>query len=75
MELEEIHKRANYRILHYNKTPIVVYDSHRCIIPVLWQAGNEKLINTPCTLIYFDKHSDALKPGEETVKRIKEILS
>ena len=75
MELEEIYKRTNHRILHYDNTRIVIYDSHRCIIPVLWQAANEKLINTPCTLIYFDQHSDALKPSEEALKRIKEILS
>ncbi|MFC2022102.1 hypothetical protein ACFLTR_02660 [Chloroflexota bacterium] len=75
MVLEEIRKRTNYRILPFNNTHVVLYDSHRCIIPVLWQAANEKLINTPCTLIYFDRHSDALKPGEETLKRIKEILS
>ena len=75
MELGEIYKRANHRILHYDNTRIVIYDSHRCIIPVLWQAANENLINIPCTLIYFDQHSDALKPSEEALKRIKEILS
>ncbi len=74
MTLEEIRNRTNYKIVNYNNTPIVVYDSHRCIIPVLWQAANENLINTPCRLIYFDQHPDALRPLDNTLELIKNIL-
>lgn len=51
-----------YHYYDFNGKPIIVYDDHRFIVPILWQAKSMGIIKCPLNIIYFDQHHDALEP-------------
>ena len=63
--------RSNLNIYNYYGKAIVVYDDHRYILNVLFEAAKQNLFNgeTP-NIIYFDHHDD----GCATKLKLKDIL-
>jgi hypothetical protein len=62
MMLQAISKLKGYQVSTIGSKPLVLYDEHRWVLPVIREAQNEKLIPTPCTIVTFDRHHDALPP-------------
>ena len=75
MSLSEIRRRTNYNIAYYKKKPVVIYDSHRCIIPTLWLSAFEGFFEKPYDIVFFDRHADTRKPLDATINSIKELIN
>lgn len=53
-----------YTLYAAGHLPIVSYESHRYIVPVLWLAHQRRLFDTSLDIVYFDSHPDALEPDD-----------
>ena len=53
---------TNMTVHHFRDKYIVLYDDHRCILNVLFEAKKLKLFDTSPNLIFFDRHDDACNP-------------
>ena len=71
--LSDVSYYANFEVYHYGETEIIVYDDHRCILTVLFEAKKLGLIDADTNLITFDLHDDARPLIPDTVEAIKEL--
>lgn len=51
-----------YTVGDYHQIPVVMYDDHRFILPVILEAQNDGFIPRPSVLVGFDQHHDSLPP-------------
>ena len=51
-----------YSVGEFHQIPVVMYEDHRFILPVILEAQKEGVIPTPSVLVGFDQHHDALPP-------------
>lgn len=74
---------SNIETYNFHEKYIVVYDDHRSILNVLFEAKKLGLFNTTPNLIFFDRHDDACNPNiclkdlykKWGVKKIEEVSS
>ena len=71
--VKTVKKNSYYNCYIKGDKPIIVYEDHRFIFPILWLAKKYNLIAYPINLIYFDNHHDALinVKIEEIIEHIK----
>ncbi len=53
---------ANMKVFSFGNKHIVLYDDHRSILNVLFEAKKTGLFNTTPNIIFFDRHDDACNP-------------
>lgn len=70
--LYELSYRANINVYRYNEKYIILYDDHRTILNILFQAQKIGIFAQTPNLIYFDYHDDACEnaPKSELLKKI-----
>lgn len=73
--LSDVSYYANFEVYHYGETDIIIYDDHRCILTVLFEAKKLGLIDAYTNLITFDLHDDARPLMPETVEALKELMT
>ena len=54
--------RSNIETYQYNDKYIVLYDDHRCLLNILFEALKIGIFEKNPNLIYFDAHDDACNP-------------
>ena len=59
--------RANIEMFHYRDKHIFLYDDHRTILNVLFEASKIVEDKRIPNLIYFDKHDDACQSKPKSV--------
>lgn len=64
---------ANFNVYHWENKDIIVYDDHRCLLTVLFEAKKFGLIDEQTNLITFDLHDDARHPHHKTAEKLEEI--
>ncbi len=64
MSIIDLEQRTNYSVYDFNGKQIVLYDDHRCLLNVLYEAKQE--FGCAHDVFYFDNHDDArdLNPDE-----------
>lgn len=60
--LGELTYRSNIEVYRYNEKYIIVYDDHRYILNVLFEAFKLGMFDCCPNIIYFDRHDDACNP-------------
>ncbi|MCD7714486.1 MAG: UPF0489 family protein [Prevotella sp.] len=68
-KLSDLKYYANFETFEYKGKTIVLYDDHRCILTVLYEARKQSLTDCGTNLVTFDKHDDALPIKQEELKR------
>lgn len=71
--LSDVSYYANFEVYHYGETEIIIYDDHRCILTVLFEAKKLGIIDPYTNLITFDLHDDARPLTPDTVEALKEL--
>ena len=53
--------------------PVFVFRDHRWTIPVIYIAGEKKLLKIPAKIVIFDRHKDSLSPlnGTEALRKFR----
>lgn len=72
---------TNIEIHNFQDKYVVLYDDHRCILNVLFEANKLEFFKTSPNLIFFDRHDDACNPDINKrelfekwgVKRIEDV--
>lgn len=73
MNLSRTRSKGEYQLLSLTQKPVVIFDDHRWILPVILEAQQDGLIPRPCTLVTFDQHHDAKRPLPKAQQVISEI--
>lgn len=73
MPLSRTRLNCKYRILSLREKHVVIYDDHRWILPLIFEAQEDKLVPRPCTLVTFDRHHDAIVPLPPALEVITDI--
>jgi|GEM_PF-4552564 len=60
----EILKEACYKVYWFGKKPVILYKSHRFIVPIIWLAHKRKIIPKEINLFRLDLHFDAKTPSD-----------
>lgn len=70
--LYELSYRANINVYHYNEKYIIIYEDHRTILNILFQAKKMGIFPQTPNLIFFDYHDDACENVQksELLKKI-----
>lgn len=71
--LSDLSKFSNFETYHFGDKTIVLYDDHRCLLTVLFEASRLGLISTQTNLITFDRHDDAAPIREESWGMIDKV--
>lgn len=71
--LSDISKFANFEVYHFGEKEIIIYDDHRCILTVLFEARKLGLIDDLTNLITFDMHDDAKPVHPDTTRLLREL--
>lgn len=74
---------TNIEVYHFNDKNIILYDDHRSILNVLFEAKKIDFFEKTPNLIFFDRHDDACNPDIKlkellkkwNVKNIKDVPS
>lgn len=74
-KLSDVAYYANFEVYHYGEKEIIIYDDHRCILTVLFEAKKLGLIDDYTNLLTFDLHDDARHLMPNTVEILKEFMS
>lgn len=67
--LSDLSQYANFETYSFGDKLIILYDDHRCILTVLFEAYKLGIINDMTNLVTFDRHDDA-KPIHPATKDI-----
>jgi len=78
----EISKTACYKIYWFGRKPVILYKSHRFIVPIIWLAHKGKIIPKDINLFRLDLHYDAKAPSNiaeiaqafKKLKTFKEVI-
>jgi len=73
--LSDVAYYANFVVYHYGETEIIIYDDHRCILTVLFEAKKLGVIDDSTNLVTFDLHDDARHLLPNSVEILKEFMS
>ena len=57
--LHELNQYANFDTFSYRDKTIILYDDHRCLLTVLYEAQRLGIIDNETNLVTFDRHDDA----------------
>lgn len=76
-------RHTNIEVYYYNSKNIILYDDHRSILNVLFEAKKIDFFEKTPNLIFFDRHDDACNPDIKlkellkkwNVKNIKDVPS
>lgn len=60
-QLHQLSQRANIETFSYRGKDIVLYDDHRTILNIIFEANKLNIFSETPNLIYFDRHDDACK--------------
>lgn len=58
-ELHNLNQYANFDTFSYRDKTIILYDDHRCLLTVLYEAQRLGIIDNETNLVTFDRHDDA----------------
>ena len=72
MGLEEIRNDPMYSVGDFHEIPVVMYDDHRFILPVILEAQKDELIPRSSVLVGFDQHHDAVPPDLGKIPLLRE---
>lgn len=72
--LPDISKLSNFEVYHFGDKEIIVYDDHRCVLTVLFEAKKLGIIDSLTNLISFDMHDDAKPIHPNTAKILRELI-
>ena len=72
--LRDLAKQRKYTLYSAKDLPIISYEHHRFIIPVVWLAYKYNLMDIPFNIVYFDRHPDALEPPAVKKKTDKYVM-
>lgn len=61
--LGQLSLRSNIETYIYDGKYIIVYDDHRCLLNVLFEAFKLGMFTSCPNIIYFDRHDDACNPN------------
>lgn len=61
--LGELTFRSNVEVYRYNEKYIIVYDDHRYVLNILFEAFKLGMFTSCPNIIYFDRHDDACNPN------------
>lgn len=70
--IRELSKHTNIEVFSFYDKNIILYDDHRSILNVLFEAKKIKLFETTPNLIFFDRHDDASNPNVNGKSLFKE---
>lgn len=67
--LSDLRLYSNFEVYHFGDKDIILYDDHRCILTVLFEAKKLGIISDDTNLVSFDLHDDAraIHPDTETI--------
>lgn len=74
-ELYHLSQYANFSTFHYGDKTILLYDDHRCILTVLFEARRLGIIDNETNLIFFDRHDDARNLMPDALDKVKTLVS
>jgi hypothetical protein len=58
--IKQIQEHPYYQVTMFGDKPIIVFEDHRFVIPILWLAQKMQVIDGNINMIRFDGHFDAL---------------
>lgn len=58
--IKTLEKHRYYKIFLMEKKPVIVFDDHRFVVPVLWLAHQHGIIDQTIDMVRFDGHLDNL---------------
>lgn len=61
---------TNIEVYSFQDKYIILYDDHRTILNILFEAKRLELFGTPPNIVFFDRHDDACNPN----KKANELL-
>lgn len=64
-------RHTNIEVYYYNSKNIILYDDHRSILNVLFEAKKIDFFEKTPNLIFFDRHDDACNPDIKLKKLLK----
>ncbi len=59
--VKKLRDHSYYNVYMLNEKPIIVFEDHRFVIPVLWLAQKLEVISPGIDMIRFDAHMDAVE--------------
>ena len=71
--LSNLSQYANFETYPYGEKHIILYDDHRCILTVLFEAYKLGIINDMTNLVTFDRHDDAKPMHPNTEEMLKAL--
>lgn len=74
-ELSHLSQYANFTTFRFRDRTIVLYDDHRCILTVLFEARRLGIIDSETNLIFFDRHDDARKIMPDAMDKVRALIS
>ena len=75
--VETIKEHDYYKLYFLNSKPIIIYEDHRFIVPILWLAKKHKLINSGINMFCMDGHIDGLlhQKNKDKIKNFANLSS
>ena len=58
--IQTIQRHPYYKVYWMGEKPIIVYEDHRFVVPILWLARQRGLIDSDVNMVRFDAHMDAI---------------
>jgi hypothetical protein len=71
--LDIIKDKNYYKCYSIGDKPIIIYEGHRFIVPILWLAKMNNIINFPINFICFDRHTDTLDNPDKNREMINRM--
>lgn len=68
-----ISQNPYYRVNEKHQKPVIVFDDHRFVVPVLWLAKKLGITGPSMSLVRFDGHYDALPVGPDLIAGFGEL--
>lgn len=72
--LSDLSGLSNFETIRFDKKNVIIYDDHRCVLTVLFEAMRLGLTDKETNLITFDLHDDAKPLHPHTDKAIDGLL-
>lgn len=73
-DLSDLSQYSNFETYNFEGKTIVLYDDHRCLLTVLFEAVKLRLLSSATNLITFDRHDDAAPIREESYRLIDRVM-
>lgn len=72
--LLSLNQFSNFETFNFGDTTIILYDDHRCILTVLFEARKLGIIDSGINLVTFDRHDDSRAVHPDSMPFIKNCI-